>query len=124
VYAGRSREVHSITLSELGAILRLARYARMMRDRNARSAAKHALRRGAKALLGLADLLDADGPLLGRSFPSNREATCAACGGPIAIGETIRWMPRTPICQACTSVPKHDPRCGSGQGKAHRGLCG
>jgi hypothetical protein len=124
VNEGRSRDVHSIiTLSELAAILRLARQARMVRDSNARSLARHALRRSAKALLRLADLLDAEGPLLGRSFPSNRDATCAACGGRIATGETIRWMPRTPICHSCTSGPKQNPRYDSAEGDGET-VCG
>jgi len=42
---------------------------------------------------------------IGRRFPSKRESKCSACGGGIAIGEPIAWIPRTSICAACGVRP-------------------
>lgn len=44
-----------------------------------------------------------------RSFPAKRESSCAACGGPILIGQTVLFRNRedkAPVHEIC---PKRSP---------------
>jgi hypothetical protein len=88
-----------ITLLELVGMFHAVRRARMVDDPFVRSNAKARVRH---AIRGLERMLEGlDGPAIGRRFASTRDTECVWCRRPIAVGETIAWLPKTPICTDC-----------------------